>query len=167
MKRKGFTIIELVMVMIFIGILSAVVIIAIAGPMRGIQLSGAADKLSSDLRYAQTMANGTGKWHGISFEVDPLNRYTIYTTTGTSDTSVENPAKPGSSFCINTDAEFNVTITGASIDGGSKIEFSPLGTPYIDKNGSAITAEGVITLTKNSSSKTVRVTPNTGRIYIQ
>lgn len=60
-----------------------------------------------------------------------------------------------------------VTITSVNIAGGSKVVFSPAGIPYNDKNGTALTTEGIITLSNGSATKTVRITPNTGRIYIQ
>lgn len=165
--RNGFTIAELVMTAIVVGIMAVATIAAISNVMRGIQLASAADKLASDLRYAQTMATGAGVWYGVSFEVDPVNRYRVVTTVGTVDTVVDNPAKRGTSFEVYVKANFNVTIAAATIDGGKKIEFSPLGTPYTDKFGSAITAEAVVTLRSGSSNRTVRITPNTGRIYLQ
>jgi prepilin-type N-terminal cleavage/methylation domain-containing protein len=166
-KRKGFTVVELVIVLLVAGILAVVAGAAISSAMKGIQLSSAADRLASDLRYAQTLANNTGTWYGISFEVHPLNQYTIYTTNGTVDTIVENPAKLGSLFIINLENEHGVRISSAEIAGGNKVEFSPLGTPYNDKMGTALSNEGVVTLARDSAIKTVRITPNTGRIYIQ
>jgi len=166
-KRKGFTVVELIIVLLVAGILAAVAGAAISRAMKGIQLSSATDKLASDLRYAQTLAQNTGTWYGASFEVDPLNQYTIYTTTGTSDMVVENPAKLGSFFIINLYNDYGVKIISAEIASGKKVVFNPLGTPYNDKTGAALTNEGVVTLARDSATRTVRITPNTGRIYIQ
>lgn len=167
MKNKGFTIIELVMVMVAIGILSVVTIVATTRAIRQIQLGSATDKMVSDLRYAKLMASGTAKWYGISVEVSPLNQYTIYTTTGTRDTVVDNPAKLGSNFVIKVNTDYGVSIYSVNIAGGKKVEFSPLGTPYDDRYGTALTADGVITLSKESISRTILISPNTGRIFIQ
>ncbi|MEO0094172.1 MAG: GspH/FimT family pseudopilin [candidate division WOR-3 bacterium] len=167
MKLKAFTIIELVIVIITVSILAFVSAVAIGNAMKGIQLNNAADKLASDLRYAQTMAQGTGVWYGISIEANPVNQYTIYTTTGTIDTVVQNPAKIGSLFIVNLLNDYRTRISSVEIAGGNKVEFNPLGIPYSDKLESAISSEGVITLVIDSTSKTVRITPNTGRVYIQ
>lgn len=155
MKSKGFTIVELIFTLIVIGILSAITAIAISRAMLGIQLSSTADRLAADLRYAQTMANATGIWYGVSFEV---NQYAVYTTEGVTDMIVDNPAKRGSNFIV--------IISGATVESGQKIIFDPLGTPYgADKF--PFTAEAVVTLRQDSSSRTVRIAPHTGRVYIQ
>ena len=165
--KAGFTAIELAVVIVVIAIFSIMAAVGINSALKGIQLNNAADKLAADLRYAQTMASGTAVWYGANFEVSPVNQYTIYTTNGTTDTTAENPAKLGSSFIVNTNSDFGTVISGVDIAGGSKVEFSPRGTPYNDKTGSAVSAEAVITLNLDSSTKSVRITPNTGRIYIQ
>jgi prepilin-type N-terminal cleavage/methylation domain-containing protein len=167
MNRRAFTLIELVMVIILIGILSVTTTAVIAYAIRAIQLSGAADKVASDLRYAANMASATATWYGVSFETDPVNRYTIYTTTGTIDTVAENPAKRQSTFVVDLGTDFSVAISSVEITGGKKVEFSPLGMPFTDRTGLLVSPEGVITLSKSSSIKTVRIVPNTGRIYIQ
>jgi len=168
MNRRAFTLVELVVVIIVIGILSFVTTAAITIVIKNIQLNSAADKVASDLRYAQTMSNVTATWYGVSFEVDPVNRYSIFTTeaTGTIETIVNNPAKNGTAFTIKLKSDYNVNISGVSIEGGGKkLLFHPLGTPYKSVS-SIISSESIVTIYLGSS-KTVRVTPNTGRIYIQ
>ena len=165
--RKGFTIVEAVIVMVIIGIFSTISVVVIGGAIRQIQLGGATDRMASDLRYAQTMASSTGSWYGVSVEANPLNLYTIYTTTGTKDTLADNPAKSGTSFTVNVNTNYEVLIGSVNIAGGKKVEFSPLGTPYTDRYGTALTADGTITLSKESISKTIHISPGAGRVYIQ
>jgi prepilin-type N-terminal cleavage/methylation domain-containing protein len=167
MKRKGYTIFELLIVMVLVGIISVTAMLGINTVLRGLRLSGATDKLAADLRYAQTMAVGTGRWYGVNFEIDPVNRYTLYTTTGTQDATIDNPARFGTSYIVNTNTDYGVTISSAAIGGGTKVEFSPLGTPYTDRSGAAISTEGVVTMAQGSSTRTVRITANTGRITVQ
>lgn len=164
---RGYTIIEIIITASIFAILSVIALIAFNNAMRGIQIGTATDKLSSDLRYAQTMASGVGVWYGISFETNPVNKYYIYTTTGTVDTMADNPGKRGTSFVVNLGTDFGIIIAAVTIEGGKKVEFNPLETPYTDKLGYATTTEGVITLRRGSSNRTVRITPATGRIYTQ
>jgi Tfp pilus assembly protein FimT len=170
MRRLGYTIVEMVFVLIVVGILSVVAFAAINNAMRGIQLANAADKLASDLRYAKSIAESSGKWYGVSIEVSPVDQYTIYSTTGlaTGDTIADNPAKPGSGFIVKVYTDFGVTISSVTIEGGKKVEFSPGGMPYTDRYAfGPLSSEGVVTLSKSGSTRGVRIVPGTGRVYIQ
>jgi prepilin-type N-terminal cleavage/methylation domain-containing protein len=166
-KQRAFTLIELVMVILIIGILGVASIAVITNAIKGIQLSSAATKLASDLRFAQNMAQATGTWYGVSLEANPGNIYTVYTTTGSVDSVVTNPANKNANFVINLNTDYMVQINSVSIGGGKQVEFSPLGAPWTDKNGVLVAPEAVITLARGSQSKTVRIVPNVGRVYIQ
>jgi len=161
--------IELVIVLTIVIILSRVVIVAIANQIKGIKLNNASDKLVSDLLYAQYMASGTGQWYGISLEANPTNNYSVYTTTGTIDSIVTNPADKTKNYTINLQADYGITISSVTIEGGGKhIEFRPDGVPFTDKSvTNSLSQESVVTLTNGTDNLTVRVTPNTGRVYDQ
>ena len=97
------------------------------------------------------------------------NQYQVYLTDGTSDTLIDNPAKAGFDFVVNLSELFpGVVISSVIVPGGEdKIEFDPLGAPHDDKNGSALTAEAVVTLTYQGTSKSIKVTAITGRVYVE
>ena len=163
---KGFTLIEIIVVMaiiLIVGLSSTVFI----GFYKGIKLDGAANKLVSDIQYAQSLAMSSTTWYGVSFEVSPTNKYTVYSTTGTIDSAASDPAKLQSALIVNL-ADFDSTISAVLISGGGNhVEFSPLGQPFTDKTGAPLSAEAVITLVSGSYTKTVRITPNTGKVTIQ
>jgi len=167
MNRKGYTMIELSIALIILAIISVIAMIAIANSMRAMSISNAANKLATDLTFAQSLAAAAGQWYGVSVEVSPLDQYTVFVTTGTADSTVDNPGKRGSPMVINLKNDYGVSISSVNIAGGNKVAFNPIGTPYNNKSGSALAAEGVITISKDLTSRTVRITPNTGRIYIQ
>lgn len=167
MRSKGFVLIELVIIMIIIGILAVFVFVALS-PYREVKLDAAAQKVAADLLYVRNLALSTAGWYGVSFEVDPVNTYTIYQTDGTTDTIVENPAQLGKDFIVELyDYYSGVKIDSVNIGGGSKVEFHPLGTPYNDKNGSAETVTGLVTIEYSGLTRTIQITPNTGRTSIQ
>ena len=166
MKIRGFTVIELVVIIAVIGILSVVGFIAL-NPYKGIKLEAAARKVAADLQYNRNLALSTAGWYGVSFEVDPSNTYRAYETDGATDTPIENPAQVGKDFVVDLhDYYSGVTINSVNIAGGNKVEFHPLGTPYDDKNGSPIATTGIITIGYAGLTRTVQITPNTGRISI-
>ncbi|MBU0672072.1 MAG: prepilin-type N-terminal cleavage/methylation domain-containing protein [Candidatus Margulisbacteria bacterium] len=166
MKHQGFSLIELIMVLTVIAILSVVSFIAL-DPYKGIKLDAATRKIAADVEYARSLALTTAKWHGIGFDVAPANKYSVYKTDGSTDEPIENPAKLGTDFIVLTWNDLGrVKINSAAIGGGQKIEFSPLGAPYNDKNGSALATPGIITLEYSGITRRIEITPNTGKISI-
>ncbi|MFA5183614.1 MAG: prepilin-type N-terminal cleavage/methylation domain-containing protein [Syntrophales bacterium] len=162
---RGFTLIELLMTMMVIVFIAAYVFLSL-NPYRGIKLEAAAKKVAGDLHYARNLAMIMTEWYGVTFEADPNNTYTVYKTDGATDATIINPS--GGLFAVNLNQYYNgLLISGVNIAGGKKLEFNPLGTPYLDKNGAAISTEAVITLSFQGVTKTVRITPNTGRIFTQ
>ena len=167
MNKKGVTLIELVVTMVVIAILALIAFVTLE-PYKGIKLRTAAEKLSLDLLYTRNLALATVKWYGVSFEADPANAYTVYLTNGTADTIINDPSQPGKDFKIYIqDVYDGVKISQVQIAGGNKIEFDPMGTPFPDKSGARLSAEAVVILSYRGLTAEVRVTPRTGRSYIQ
>lgn len=168
-NSNGYTLVELVIVMTIVIILSRVVIVAVADQIKSIKLNNSADKMVSDLSFARTMANGTGQWYGVSVEANPINNYSVYTTNGTTDTIVLDPSDKTNNYTIYVNADYGVQIGAVTIEGGGKkIEFRPDGTPFTDKfAANPLTRESVVVLTNGTATRTVRVTPNTGRLFDQ
>ncbi len=166
MRNKGFALTELMMILLIIGIIAIVVVVTL-NPYKTVRLEAAAKKIAMDLLYTKNLALSTSKWYGISFEADPVNVYIVYETDGASDKVIENPSQLGKGFVINLSGYYSgVKISSVNIGGGNKVEFHPLGTPYTDKNGSALTAAGVITVGYGGLTRTIQIAPNTGRITI-
>lgn len=167
MKNRAFTLVEMIMVMIIITILSVTAMISL-NAMGTVRLDAAAKRMAADIRFARSLALSTSRWYGVSVGVDPSNNYTIYQTDGVTDTPIKDPAALQKDLSINLSNVYNgVVITSVNIGGGSKVEFHPLGTPYTDKNGAAISAPGTISLEYGGKSKTITITPNTGKIGVQ
>ncbi|MFA4967312.1 MAG: GspH/FimT family pseudopilin [Candidatus Margulisiibacteriota bacterium] len=166
-KHKGFTIIEMIIVIAVVAILAVSANVYI-GFMKSIKLQAAADKLVADIRYAQSQAMSRTTWMGISFEADPANKYSVYQTDGIDDTLEIDPANFGQNLIVNTNDKFGILIKNINIEGGgSKLAFDGLGAPRNVPYGYPISQESTVVLGVDSQTKTISITPSTGKVTEQ
>lgn len=155
------------MVMVVAGALAVFAAVAIWGAVTSFRIDAAATKVISDLRYAQHLARTYNGWYGVKFAVDPANHYDVYSTDGSTDDDVPNPANTAEDLQIDVEDEYGVTISAVNIEGGDKVEFHPLGTPYDDMLGSKLSSTGTITLMLEGNTRIIEVVPNTGKAQLQ
>lgn len=181
MDRKGFTLIELIIVIVLIGIIAV-----FAAPKLGNIIStksGAfAGKLRADIRYAQNLSmrgndrvrvyfNGTGSG-GVTA---PAAGYAVaYDNSATNNcssfASVNNPAGSGSlavTLLSGDYANISVAVNPMTAPGTPCLEYDTLGRPYDCSNnlGSCTTAAsaGDITVTINPG-RSITITAQTGAV---
>ena len=164
MHARGFTLTELVMVMVVGGIIAAVVLPRFS---RGtIELSGQAEQVARDIRYAQTLSMTRGAALGAQ------GRYCIiFTGTGYQfrhnanssatpcTTAVAHPATGSTAALVLTGG----TTVGIANVTGNYIEFDTKGQPT---SITPATSNAIITLTATGS-RTVVVNPITGKATVQ
>ncbi len=156
MNRKGFTLIELVMVLILIGII-AVVAIPKLSDITATNAGAFAKKLRADMRYAQDLAMTRNQRARVTFRTSP-NGYDI--TLG--GNPVTDPAT-GSPFSItlNTGQYAGISISAVEF-AGSYVEFNTLGVPF--ESGGMLAASKSVTVSGGSISQNVTVQPQTGAV---
>lgn len=156
-REKGFTLIELVMVILLIGIIS----VAVAPKLGNIQSTNAATmqgKLRADIRYAQNLAMTRSQRYRIYFNGAPApapNGYAVVTDTSggawTTFGSVLNPDSSGTlSVPLNT-GQYNGITASSSMN---PIEFNSLGKP----------TSGAATITVLPGNYTITIAAETGLI---
>ena len=164
MDRKGFTLIELVMIMVLIGILAAVVIPKL-GNMTTTNAAAFSDKLRADIRYAQNLAMTRGRRTRVNFTT---SSYMVSQDTSTncgSFTTASDPAGSGNlSVTLNAGIYAGITINPSMLC----LEYDSLGRPYVCGGGAcSITLSGMaITVIANGVTTvgTVTITPQTGAV---
>jgi MSHA pilin protein MshC len=121
MDRKGFTLIELVMVIVLLGILAAFVAPNL-GNITSTKAGAFSDKLRADIRYAQNLAMTQNQRVRVTFAA---NSYSI-TIAGN---PIADPAT-GRNYPVTLGVGDYAGISLANTFGGSYVEFDSLGVPY-------------------------------------
>ncbi|MGA3065309.1 MAG: prepilin-type N-terminal cleavage/methylation domain-containing protein [Tepidisphaeraceae bacterium] len=174
--RRGFTLLEILSVVVVLGIVSAIVIPQI-GQRGDLQAAAAARVLVGDLTYAQNRAIATGGWTYVTFDTSAQN-YTLYggTQTAPSSTPLTHPVNQNSYVMTfggsGPEALANVTLTSATIAGNaSTLAFDPTGVPYSYVPGGAppapLSSAATAVISCDNYSVTVSIEPATGDISAQ
>ncbi len=152
-RCRGFSLIELVMTMTLIAILSAVVISRWSPS--SFELQATSEQLLADIRYTQKMAMTRGERFRINLQ---NNRYWITTRIGNS--GIASPATNETISYLNNGIRLTSRYNLIVFDGN--------GAPYTSANlpGTPLTGNATITLNSGSRSRTLQISPSTGRVVI-
>ena len=174
MGKSGFTIIEIIMVIVILSIL-AFAVIARSGSYYPVKLNGAGEKLLSDIRYAKRLAMTNHRIYGILFDI-PGNSYTVYDYGDPPPAPVEepfplpveNPYRPGDPEGLRVDYDNNeyyngIGIISAVFGGTNELKFDPFGVPY-DGDNAELAANGSVVINYRGNDFTITVIPRTGKV---
>lgn len=170
MTRKAFTLIEMVIVILIAAILAAIAI-AQAPNLPQLRLNLAANKLKSDIRFAQSYALATQQRTRIDFTT-LANSYSIYRESSPGNWVIlTNPLQKNNFTVALNQSDFSgVTISGVNfVAANYHLVFDASGIPYgYNPAGGATTAlssAGTVTLSGNGT-RTISVEPQTGKVSI-
>lgn len=162
--EKGFTLIELVIVIVLLGIIGVVVSLNLGG-LSSIRVNNAIKKMVGDLRYAQQLAIATQSRHGLA--IDSTQVYSIHKDTGGVDVDIKDPTNLGNNFVVDFDTYQQGQLNGIRFSfttpfcGASVIEFNSSGAPT-DTNGTLLACTSSIGFAGSTS--TILIEPNTGKL---
>jgi type II secretory pathway pseudopilin PulG len=160
----GFTIVELVILIAIISVLAYVFISKFS--FAPSILTATRVKLINDIRYAQSLAVDHGGRYGIEF-IPASEQYSLYVNTPS--TKIKDPLNRAADFIVDytTGKQYiGMNLVSAGFDGSTRLEFDWRGVPF-SGSGSELVNDGVIVISNSSGSYTIRVTPQTGRVWYQ
>ena len=149
--RGGFTVIELVIVVLIVSIMAAAAVPKYSDSLLRYRADVAARRIAADLATARARTRATSSSQTIAFTVPPAgNRYQIagmkdpngFTTTYTVDLAV---------------APYRATLKSVNLGGDTSLVFNGYGIP--DSAGTIVVQAGRFT-------KTITIDPNTGMTTI-
>jgi prepilin-type N-terminal cleavage/methylation domain-containing protein len=174
-RRSGFTLIEILSVVVILGIMSAIIVPQLGG-RSDLDAAAAARIVMADLLYAQNKAISTEGWIYVTFSTTNQN-YTLYTGTSTapSATPLQHPVNLNNYTMTfggtGSNNIGNTTLTSANFGSNSQtIVFDESGTPYYYVSGgnpTALSGTGTIVVTSGANSLTVSIQQDTGDISVQ
>ena len=146
----GFSLTELIVMIVLIGIFAAMAMTRTNTGMTTIQVQIAIDQITSDIDYSKSMAFAKHDTITLVFSTT-LEQYTIYNGPDGSRSAITDfPNSTNGIISFDQSDFIEVDITSANFNGTSELQFLPLGDP---KSGGSIVL----------NSKTISVAPVTGQ----
>jgi len=152
-NAPGFTLMEVILVLMIIGILSAIVVPKMTGLITNMRLKAAGEKIMDDLRYIYNYAITHRDTTWLVVNIND-NSYGIYSGPSSSQRQLLLDPSTNQRALIDLDVSYSgVFISAVDFGGSNEVYFDWWGTP---SNG------GKVVLNNN---KTIVITPSTGYVY--
>lgn len=169
-RREGFTLLEMLAVVVILGIAGALVIPAM-GTTGVLKVQAAVRTVVADITFAQSDAVAFQEKRAIVFDV-PSSSYRLVEVPGDvidPDTNtVYDPSRPQGLYIVDFIGNRfgDARLTGASFDGANVLIFDAMGGPVSDPGGNTPGSGGTVTITGSGQVFTVTVDAFTGRTSV-
>ena len=168
--RSAFTLIELLMTVVIMGIAAAIIIPSM-GETGVLKVQAAVRTVVADITFAQSDAAAFQERRALVFDV-AHSSYSMIQVPGNqidvSSNMLYDPTKPDGKWIVDfTHNQFgDARITSASFDGNAYLIFDGLGGPVADASGATVGTGGVIKVSGSNQVFDINVEAFTGRVTV-
>ncbi len=156
--RKGFTFIEMVIVVLIVGIVAAIAAPRYSASLERFRVEAAARKIAADLERARGNARSTGTSRTVEFDV-ALNQYTLV---GVRD--LNRPHLDCTTRLSKTG--YPATLLSATFNDTSQLTFDLHGHPWAGSPLAPLTA-GSVVIQAGGRQRTIIIDLTTGKAHVQ
>jgi type II secretion system protein H len=169
MRRAGFTLVEILMVVVILGIVAAVIVPQL-GARDDLKVSAGARMLIADLSYAQSRAIATQRKQYVQFAGQ---QYFILSRTSDNAAlqQIVHPVNAGNYVITFDDGPLrDVRVVEATFGTAAMIAFDEQGSPLqydsATNSSSALTSPGIIRIQSGANFMTITIEPYTGEMTV-
>ncbi|MBI9017443.1 MAG: prepilin-type N-terminal cleavage/methylation domain-containing protein [Phycisphaerae bacterium] len=164
-RQSGFTLAEILMVVVILAIAAAIIVPAMADTEEFI-LNSAAIDLNNALTYAQTQSIATGKIHRVVFSSDDQTVTIQIQNNDLSYGTIKHPiTKQDYQMSFGEPSYAGIAMENIDFDAGDYLLYDGMARPYSDVGVDL--ADGSVELTGKELSRKITVQPVTGKITIE
>jgi prepilin-type N-terminal cleavage/methylation domain-containing protein len=155
-RRAGFTLIDLTITIVIIGIVAAIAVPRFSQSLDLIRADSAARFIAADLNYARHRAQISSQNNPVNFTTSPP---------GYAMPNTPHLNRSGATYAVNlSDNGLNVNLV-LNLQGNTSVTYNSFGIPLVGSPLTAMTS-GTITVSSGAASKTVTINPQTGRASV-
>lgn len=155
---EGFTLIELVIVVLILGIMAAVAAPRYRDSLSRFRVEATAKRVASDLQYARRIAKTSGAEQSVEFTPN-ADQYELV--------GVSHPDHPDSGYVVDlSKTGYPATLALVDFDGNTDVTFDMYGRPFTGSPLAPITS-GTIIVQSGPEQRVIVIDPTTGKTNVE